>query len=763
MKKIVKWLSLLFASVTVPFFGAVFISANINNNETKIKLNPKQDIYLSKYEYDILKSFYSHYYDKLGLKYHLNDTSNGILDQNSPYNRVGIVEINKNKYLDFIPSQLKNFSLNIHNVDSEEDSHGEAVSSIIGGDTGINKKANMFYSVLGNDSISSESQIRRSIEYMIKNNVRIINFSLGGADIFNLKRFGGNYVEKFESKFGVPLFQEKVHLARRQYNQETKTYSIDYSYKILDWVNIKPYDENNYYYKLNLNDDWFIKGLTSWLLTYYFIKGNESNYEDLIINSYFDDLLTRVIDEYSIKNDLIFVMSAGNGRRYLNYFERYGSSILYNFEDFMSYFIHLYNKRFQSSVRKQLEFIHRNNVLLSKMFNEWHQTNGNHYANADKFIEQFFNKRASKNAIYVGAADYNNQPTAFSSYNFYPNTISPLISAYGNHRNEDDLIIKRMTNNDKLTRTYKLNQLSHYKSNTKFYEYLEFINDFDGTSMAAPMITGLISLLHTQFQRNFSVSEIKNLLVSSSTYANTDTIKYSWHHYPYDYQDVWRKNRSKSKTGFGIPKYFKMVQLVKDNKLKQFKKHREPAEKYHESDILLSMGQNIYSQKNIIQHITTTVSFKYIDTYSVIKDYLKQSANNMNDYVKMEVLSKMLDKAERLIPNIKDEFTTNIIDTFSYIYDDNWSRLRQSQSPDASVERTYFGSHKRKYLEHNVYVDLKQLVDIKDFFNRFKDKINDWNILPNWLTIEHIQEAISRVYHNFIDRHLNLLYYNEVI
>ncbi len=163
--------------------------------------------------------------------------------------------------------------------------------------------------------------------------------------------------------------------------------------------------------------------------------------------------------------------------------------------------------------------------------------------------------------ITVGSVDFNNQHTNFSSYGYINNDNLPFVSSYGEgiYREKDKSIFESY----KKIKDYLL---TNPNIDPQHKSELQYLIDFNGTSKAAPLITGLISLLQNQIKRNLTISETKLLLAASSNYAatKTDILKNSDSDLPSNTKNEYCKdNRTKNKTGFGIPKLFKMKKIIK--------------------------------------------------------------------------------------------------------------------------------------------------------------------------------------------------------
>ncbi|EIE42367.1 hypothetical protein MCANUFG4_00588 [Mycoplasmopsis canis UFG4] len=197
----------------------------------------------------------------------------------------------------------------------------------------------------------------------------------------------------------------------------------------------------------------------------------------------------------------------------------------------------------------------------------------------------------------IGAVDSLNYPTNFTSYSFINDDNSPLISSYGeslsdqyrNHiiykvnkakekflknRSEskreklDEVLAKVKEESIKETRASILLEFEKVNSSSDEKRNFEYLAKFSGTSMAAPLVTGMNELLKSKLKRELSLNEVKSILSSSSTYSSQKASNsyYSQKHLN-SKEEIWRRNHYKNKTGFGIPKYFKMKKIINNNLL----------------------------------------------------------------------------------------------------------------------------------------------------------------------------------------------------
>nr|WP_308435522.1 S8/S53 family peptidase [Mycoplasmopsis bovis] len=176
--------------------------------------------------------------------------------------------------------------------------------------------------------------------------------------------------------------------------------------------------------------------------------------------------------------------------------------------------------------------------------------------------------------ITVGSVNWKNVATAFSSYAKDNYGTYPLVSAFGDTLKNDS---EELTKNNYYSRDYY--KIKNYIESTKdtkdFRNKMSYLFDFNGTSKAAPLITGLISRLQGELNKELSIADVKLLLTSSSNYSSTKawkSKKISFDELTSEYE-YWRSNRSKNKTGFGIPKYHKMKSIFESGNIKRIRPH----------------------------------------------------------------------------------------------------------------------------------------------------------------------------------------------
>nr|WP_318023629.1 S8 family serine peptidase [Mycoplasmopsis agalactiae] len=160
--------------------------------------------------------------------------------------------------------------------------------------------------------------------------------------------------------------------------------------------------------------------------------------------------------------------------------------------------------------------------------------------------------------ISVGAVNWKNIVTNFSSYAKNRYGSYPLISAYGDTLMNDKAgLLKSYYHRNNYSEIEKY--IESPKNNKEFKNKMFYMINFNGTSKSAPMITGIISRLQSKLQQELSIEDVKLMLASSATYSKTKASWYSSSSFdritsPDEY---WRRNNAKNKTGFGIPKYFR--------------------------------------------------------------------------------------------------------------------------------------------------------------------------------------------------------------
>ncbi|VEU61140.1 Uncharacterised protein [Mycoplasmopsis bovigenitalium] len=228
-----------------------------------------------------------------------------------------------------------------------------------------------------------------------------------------------------------------------------------------------------------------------------------------------------------MKNDIKIVKSGGNFNsanlfKLIKQFEEYwnnieGSKWTY-FKDNLSNFQKIIN---EDPIFKDDEYIFEflnsyfNNKTSITVSSEDSFENMINKILADKneFISvanQWTDMAANKNFINVAAIEVNRTPTYFSSFSDIKADHNPLVSNYG-----ESLI--------------KENKDFSYKNpflTKEFKEKIDYLADFSGTSKAAPLVTGMLSLLQNKLKRNLSIAEAKTLLSAESVYSSVKIEKY---------------------------------------------------------------------------------------------------------------------------------------------------------------------------------------------------------------------------------------------
>ncbi|MHA3825759.1 S8 family serine peptidase [Mycoplasma sp. BRA285] len=791
--KIIKFLSLLgvVISPTIVLSTSITTSVNetTNQNEKKIKLNSNNSYEITEFNSHILQEFYRPYYDKLGLKYHLDNQykEGDSLDLNSPYNKVGIIEVDDSD-LSYLPSRLNGFKIEKDaqkplDIYSELDfeSHGMAVSSIIGSDIGINKKAHIYFTSLNNYLVNNNlDRYKKAFEYMKNNDVKVVNLSLAFIKKWSnwdemeaKKTFDKKINKEFNRTIGKVIdgnWHTDIHISDKwQFEKKIDIKNIEnYKNKIQAWYFI----ENLFYTLRLINNTAEISNL-------------ESSNKNLV----------KLFDEYAKKYHIKFVVSAGNDNIIRNVISEYQFDFKENYENFKDYIIYLYqtycmNYDYEklnnnSEISNKLMYIVQNIKEVSKLFLPNATDDGSKYLdNILRKEEKIFSFKNAQNIIYVGAVDYNNIPTIFTEYNVWDTDVLPFVSAYGEFSYKDFESIKEKLGYEATREAKKLlfnqnlwkNNISH-SSLSKKYKIKDYyllspdqkisflVNsmlNFCGTSMAAPMITGLISLLQTKNQRIFNLSEIKTLLAASSTYADTyttifnlDSMKPKW--------ETWKANRSKSKTGYGIPKYFKMQKFLDNNMLKTFVNDFNANSHYgrfllHEANEKIKLDHNINKIITTISFISFSIdeilsSEDFMDFVDDDKKYL------ISIFLKEYTSLKENNELENILNNDR-----NILDIFSIAFFNKTQRLKKSNSSDSNTEKINFGKFKSSNVNLELCYEPLQLERIQEILEKCTKLDKDDIILKSLLlkNKENVLKAIRKAYAKYATHNMKITYIREV-
>lgn len=336
--------------------------------------------------------------------------------------------------------------------------------------------------------------------------------------------------------------------------------------------------------------------------------------------------------------------------------------------------------------------------------------------------------------------------------------------------------------------------------------------------MAAPLVTGVISLLQSNLKRNLSLNEVKVLLASSSTYSKEKATKsaYSENH-TNTTEEIWRKNNSKNKTGFGIPKYFKMKKIM-DKKL--LKVISEESFKKWVSKSSIDSDEIII--KNNFSHLTDTLSLTVKkDFREVIKNYkegnIKEIANLIekhdkridskleklkkdleikeNEYIKRnnvnefkrKLFSEGLSKEESEILYEFKKKSKNYFDVYSHLILErintedqstyNSVRMKVSESKDSSVERNNFGEYSNlistkyhheillndfKEFENIIREELAYIENYSEIIKNKNDKIRNKKIKEFENKYNLYRDELMKYYKEYIKKYWEFHYYLSI-
>ncbi|MFV8473563.1 S8 family serine peptidase [Mycoplasma sp. 31_09] len=772
---------------TIP--TAFSVSGNVEGKtiEEREKLNDKSNIELNTEAVDLLRSMYEPYYKKLGIMPSDRIFSKKGIDVDSPYNRVGILEI-YNSNSTYIHSSKEGFKINYYKEmakdEKEENMHGYAVSSIIGTDVGINPDANIFYaSTSTKEENDYKNYINTVLNWYKKNNVNIVNLSLGPV----LKNIDYNLDTVIENISGA------THKNIVNFNNgTTDNWSLEsiapseYGNAINLLHNPTKFQELIAKYKIIIMLNNFIKAVNT-------IKDKRILFEE--------------INKFTKENDIIFVMSSSNINAisnddlpaYKRSLYKYVLDFINHYEDIkkeitiiQSYF---HDKRYMSLLKNkirnlndkkvgssrnyieeleeiinQITFIYNHNEEISQMYDKY-QTLGKRVN--DKFGADFDNlyySDVSDNIIYVGAVKYNNKPTEFS-YFINDNANMPIISAYGNYDFEDNELLSEKLGNESNRKTKAEKILSNSTLDKNFKEHIDKLKEFAGTSMSAPMISGLLSLIQTKFQKKLSLTEAKLLLSSSSNYSSTTIEKIYTSDFDYDVnKEFWKENHSKNKTGFGIPKYFIIKKLLFDSKVKSYSQDNKKISSllgsgYNNFSILHDTDLTSFGNSERLEY---TVAFNNIDWYTLLNNYFMKWTQNDNEKEIVKTLSLYIENKAKAESKYFIQSLNNIIDVTSELNlisneNNNISRYKSSASKNGFIERVYFGkfeNKKYKSFKSNIYFAqfdalsraLEEAIS-KNVFNK-----NGSTSINKDYDSEQIKSVINRLYKKFIDDILDLKY-----
>ncbi len=534
--------------------------------DDKVKLNKDSSISIDESDYKQLIRMYVPYYNKLGVRGRDRRPTNY---SSSKYNKVGIVEVSDFDS-NYLLSQNDQFQfIKTHysqpNNKNKYSNHGYAVTSIIGTDFGINQNASIYYTSLNNvDTVNAVKNL------YYKYGVKLINMSLGPKTIFD--------------EINSNIDGSNSHISTKLYDSvETENkMSVDEIYK-----------HRYFFYQL------------AKAIIYFTYENNKQIYDTSNIEDKY-----REIGQFALQNDIKIIQSSGNENNELSkimtsndflskpeFIENGKLSANKIYETFKLFFNSVMNfttkywpdekdqeyninlvKKMQPILDNALgnmnwKFKNKDNWLKSFNFSE--------FADLEIRKKKLFNGLSSWQSLHyhdgiisVGAVNWKNVATSFSSYAKEKYGAYPLVSAYGDSLENDREEITR--NNYYKLNYYEIKSYIDSKKDTEdFRKKMAYLFNFNGTSKSAPLITGLISRLQGQLEKELSIADVKLLLASSANYSSTkasNSKDFDFDKMTYDYE-YWRSNRSKNKTGFGIPKYLKMKSIFESGGIKRVRPH----------------------------------------------------------------------------------------------------------------------------------------------------------------------------------------------
>lgn len=324
--------------------------------------------------------------------------------------------------------------------------------------------------------------------------------------------------------------------------------------------------------------------------------------------------------------------------------------------------------------------------------------------------------------INVGAVDFNNYPTYFTSFDTKNKDNSPLVSAYGLGIDDDHEKIKHFYKNKYYSEDYELEKTSIDNIIKKLHDNerikkLNYLRHFNGTSKAAPLVTGMLSLLQYKLKKDLSIAEAKTILASSSIYSPIKALNFEafYGHNNALKFEYWRKNKSKSKTGYGVPKFEKMFDISRNKsflKLNDFIKGIESQDGNHYLNIFVD-----HDVENKGRHFTHTISIspsktfkEYVESNTIISKLFLGSLEPSN-----------IDNLYDVSGEIKFEYTPNQNGQTS-----NGIRIHKSASNSSNTERLYFNLPTDfAHGKYNLRFELNEL----NWYAKYKHNFLQYNTL----------------------------------
>ncbi|TKA59120.1 hypothetical protein MBOVa_5470 [Mycoplasmopsis bovis 8790] len=601
-----------------PIFSVSGILPIVNE---KVKLNKNSSISIVESDYNQLIKMYIPYYNKLGVR---GRDRIPIGYTNSKYNKVGIVEVSDFDS-NYLLSQNDQFQFikthsGISSNEGDYNNHGFAVTSIIGTDFGINQNASIYYTSLNNvDTVNAVKNL------YYKYGVKLINMSLGPKSIFD--EINSN-IDGSNSHIPVKLYDSVETENEKSVNEI--------------------YKQRYFFYLLTK------------AIIYFTYEDNKQIYgASYIENKY------KKIGQFALQNDIKIIQSSGNdndelskdmiSNDFLNkpeFIENEKLSAKKIYETFKLFFnsVMSFASKYwpdKKSREYNINLVNRMRLVLDNALGHlnWKFKDMDNWLKNFNFAEftdieirkrKLFDALSSWQSLHyhdgiisVGAVNWKNVATSFSSYAKDKYGAYPLVSAYGDTLENDR---EELTKNN----YYKLNyhKIKSYidskKDTENFREKMAYLFNFNGTSKSAPLITGLISRLQGQLEKELSIADVKLLLASSANYSstkasNSDDFDFDKMTYNYEY---WRSNRSKNKTGFGIPKYLKMKSIFEGGEIKRVRPHELGKEFIKNNTV-----KQLYYKENLSEnwrYLNLTFVWRHKQSFS---EYWKLHILDNNPYV----------------------------------------------------------------------------------------------------------------------------------
>ncbi|WLP85979.1 S8 family serine peptidase [Mycoplasma seminis] len=629
------------------------------------------------------------------------------VDLNESYSKVGIIEVNGLKSDDiFNTSNRNNFHIHGGYVSNSNINtlHGSKVYSLIGGDLGINKNSNVYYSsidMIKNTNMSvndidkilkkypdiftnPSSKLRNSLDYMVENGVKIVNLSLGYDFFANINKNEDDNVNKIDN-----LLRNNSEL-RKFENLYEEFYTLHWLAKIKKFLDVNDL-------KLDLDDiiDFYNK---KYGLTVIAAAGNEgevySNIKKCIEN----------IAKYKNLNNMLNSIKKTIEKLHSSKYTTENERIL------MLYMLNL---------SKQIELEkYKYDDIFSKVLN----TNYNFENKLIEKYDSFIKKTIGNNVIYVGSVGDDLKPSPFSTFTDFENDNLPFVSSYG----------EQLTNSPR-----------RYTSNWNINNKLDYYQTSAGTSFSAPVITGLISRLQQQFKRTFTLSELKTLLAFGSQISeynlNTHIIRNGDNDNDYKSEEhinsglkygIRRKNNSFSKIGFGVPNYEIIQKNISENRLKKL---RIDEENIKNDNFEIELDK--WEIENDSRY-SAVISYTNLNPLDDKNGLLWTALNNNN------LNEKYWDFIIYFKNNLKNFDLLNIVANFDYTVDyQDWidpyeyypesiedSATRKSASNTSSTEKIWidmpiYGQDDALWMDNaHCYITLELLKELKNLYNSYSNE-----------------------------------------